>query len=711
KDMVEDSLKARSALVPEASINIHSDVSDTWKSRIVRDIEQKVDVSTLSSEQERYYNMLAKAQSEKRKMLLEMGVNQRGAIIYNLPPDDPAHFKNFAEVTKAREQNEIKERNPEENKLGYHGHHLERRFILGIADSFAKLSDIKYKGKVKLPSERETGMWLDDAILMRLGEIFSAIGGGYYGFYSTYFTEKWIQKTEFKSDMINKLENFLAFVKGLTSTTRRKGLEAIKYYRTEMGYHTRSNNVNDLEWDFVRALQTAFSNELGKYVGVSELSTILKGWDGYFRRILHSTERNNIGTRTLNEITQKIKEPIAYKFYKETYRISLSDENIDIIENAVKTYSQLRLSGKLYKYNVPENAPNKEDIEIIEALRIAYSKHPVYNPSGAEITSSKLYTILKRNLFKVYNNEHHFTGRSVDYLLTHINDDLLYLYAPQEYELISSRLKTYDAHKHYTVGFGDNFQIDFGNIDLNNKLYSNQFISHLTRADLLDGHLPVDIIKYRKNHPKFWDRVSNFAYQITGVDSQVKSDFVKSLLSTNFASKDNGKIAFLKSNRQLFPTPIKQLVSLAQKSSYPQGLKSPVSGTPTHEAVLNNIMLYSKYAIASELPVWFKSGQNLLTGHIDLVLQIGDALYVVDYKPLDTPFLTSRISDNFINIVPQLATYGMIVKRSLNIKKVYCIAFNSEGAWVFEPEGILNKISDFMRQQNIADKILWDPYF
>ncbi|KKM65861.1 hypothetical protein LCGC14_1487000, partial [marine sediment metagenome] len=51
KDMVEDSLKARQPSVPGAIINIHSEVSDGWKARIVGDIEQKADVSTFSQSQ------------------------------------------------------------------------------------------------------------------------------------------------------------------------------------------------------------------------------------------------------------------------------------------------------------------------------------------------------------------------------------------------------------------------------------------------------------------------------------------------------------------------------------------------------------------------------------------------------------------------------------------------------------------------------------
>lgn len=106
-----------------------------------------------------------------------------------------------------------------------------------------------------------------------------------------------------------------------------------------------------------------------------------------------------------------------------------------------------------------------------------------------------------------------------------------------------------------------------------------------------------------------------------------------------------------------------------------------------------------------------KKGNRLLIGHIDLVLVIGDTVFICDYKPLDTPLITSRISDNYINIVPQLAAYSLVSKQKYNIKNVYSVAFNREGAWIFEPRSILDKVTQFMRDQGVQDKINWDYYF
>lgn len=109
--------------------------------------------------------------------------------------------------------------------------------------------------------------------------------------------------------------------------------------------------------------------------------------------------------------------------------------------------------------------------------------------------------------------------------------------------------------------------------------------------------------------------------------------------------------------------------------------------------------------------VEIKKGRKLITGHIDLVLVIGDAVFICDYKPLDTPFVTSRISDNFINVVPQVAVYSLMAKEQLNIKKVYSVIFNSQGVWIYEPKVILDKVNQFMHDQNVQDQITWDYYF
>ena len=193
-------------------------------------------------------------------------------------------------------------------------------------------------------------------------------------------------------------------------------------------------------------MQVAVSNELGIYIGVSELSTIFKGWDGYFRRIIHHTERNNIGARTLNQIINMMEEQITYTFKGREVSFQLRGENLKIIEDAINVYREVRLKDVKYKYVIPLDAPNRQDILIIDMLRFAYSKHPLYNPSGKEITYGKLHTIINKDFQSVYDNKHRFTSRTVEYILRRISLDLLDYYAPIQYDMLYAELSSYKTY-------------------------------------------------------------------------------------------------------------------------------------------------------------------------------------------------------------------------------------------------------------------------
>lgn len=571
------------------------------------------------------------------------------------------------------------------------------------------MSSVTYRRESEL-LDANPNLWTEDSALIKLGNIMTVLGGKYYSFYPSYFAEKWTYKTEFKSDMINKLEHFFTFSKGISSMTRFLAIKALNEYQIGRGFKTRKTAVNNLEFDLIRAMQVAISNELGKYIGVSELSTIFKGWDGYFRRIIHHSERNNIGARTLNQIIKMIGDQITYNHKGKTINFQLRDENLEIITDAIKVYRDVRLNDLKYKYVVPLDAPNKQDMLIIELLRLGYSKQPLYNPSGKEITYGKLYTILKKDYYQVYNNKYHFSLKSVEYILDRISKDLLDLFAPEEYNLLTTELSSYKPNVVTPVStatsyFGvnlDNFKDNIGKDQLSN------LFNYLKYAKSLSGQYPAEVLRFSLNHRKDTQRISNFAEQFTGIESEAKKDFVKSLTSTNYLSIDNGRII---SGSRGIPAPIVDLVKFSKSTDYTGKALNIKSKTATHQAVLRKIMENSKYAIASELVVWTKKGSKLLKGHIDLVLAIGDTIFVCDYKPLQTPYITSRISDNFINVIPQVSSYGLLLKKNFNIKKLYCVIFNEKGVWIYEPDSILNKVNNFMIQQGTGNKIIWDFYF
>ncbi len=52
---------------------------------------------------------------------------------------------------------------------------------------------------------------------------------------------------------------------------------------------------------------------------------------------------------------------------------------------------------------------------------------------------------------------------------------------------------------------------------------------------------------------------------------------------------------------------------------------------------------------------------------------------------------------NFLNSVPQVAGYGLTIQKQTGIK-VECIIVNKDGAWQFNPNGILERVNDFMAE-------------
>ncbi|GAG83098.1 unnamed protein product, partial [marine sediment metagenome] len=101
-------------------------------------------------------------------------------------------------------------------------------------------------------------------------------------------------------------------------------------------------------------------------------------------------------------------------------------------------------------------------------------------------------------------------------------------------------------------------------------------------------------------------------------------------------------------------------------------------------------------------------------GHIDLIQVIDDTVFVVDYKPDETPIVSSsKMYESFINSITQVGSYGLLVKSEFKIEKLLCITYNKEGAWLYEPEIILKEVSEFLKKNkiiNVGDR-LWETYF
>ncbi len=120
-------------------------------------------------------------------------------------------------------------------------------------------------------------------------------------------------------------------------------------------------------------------------------------------------------------------------------------------------------------------------------------------------------------------------------------------------------------------------------------------------------------------------------------------------------------------------------------------------GNPGHEPILKNILQEDKNAIAIEVPVWYDAPEKI-TGHIDLIKIDGDKINIIDLKP----------EGNFMRSIPQVAYYGLLVKRRLNIE-VNCISFNNKLMWKYEPERLLKRTEEILSELNIK-KFDWQDY-
>jgi phage-related holin len=122
--------------------------------------------------------------------------------------------------------------------------------------------------------------------------------------------------------------------------------------------------------------------------------------------------------------------------------------------------------------------------------------------------------------------------------------------------------------------------------------------------------------------------------------------------------------------------------------------------------------------IGTEIPIYIFATRGYLTGHIDLLLFIGDTLYVCDYKPGE--MVNTRQNDklntakNMITSVPQISTYAIAIVKMLGLDlnkiNVKCVFFNENYQMVYDPVPILKEILVFVKNQNYAHMSDWTQY-
>ncbi|MBD3256068.1 MAG: hypothetical protein GF383_13310 [Candidatus Lokiarchaeota archaeon] len=130
-------------------------------------------------------------------------------------------------------------------------------------------------------------------------------------------------------------------------------------------------------------------------------------------------------------------------------------------------------------------------------------------------------------------------------------------------------------------------------------------------------------------------------------------------------------------------------------------------GSAAHAVVLPKIVKNVEEAISCEVPLILKD----LYGHLDLLIVKDGVVYAADYKP-DLKYESGTAPHtSFINSMPQVLAYALILKQMFNLREVRCITFNKEGAWYYEPESTLEELTKFVRMNREVPYLPLDPYF
>jgi len=179
-------------------------------------------------------------------------------------------------------------------------------------------------------------------------------------------------------------------------------------------------------------------------------------------------------------------------------------------------------------------------------------------------------------------------------------------------------------------------------------------------------------------------RISQF--KIKGIKSTFLTSFSKQLIRNNI---------------------IKNYTSDSKLPQFAQNVyniyeKNQINKKPGHDPILKHILIKDKDSVAIETPIWRKVNNQYITGHIDLI-QIDtsneDFVKVIDYKP----------EGKFMISLPQVATYGLMLKKELNISNLKCISFNKKEAWEYDPSTLLTEIKEYLVSKGIKIRI-WEDF-
>ncbi|MHA1583645.1 MAG: PD-(D/E)XK nuclease family protein [Promethearchaeota archaeon] len=221
---------------------------------------------------------------------------------------------------------------------------------------------------------------------------------------------------------------------------------------------------------------------------------------------------------------------------------------------------------------------------------------------------------------------------------------------------------------------------------------------------ILNDEIPYDLFE-----SQYVSRCSSF--RVKGLQRGSQKKISEKLIEDHFV----GYISPEDPNYTEYPDFIKHLINATREIYQEHEDRGYVDYKPSHEQVLTKILLENENALTIETPVWTRKPGRLtdfiqlsdskvnlnfifkksITGHIDLLMFDPDdqSLIVVDYKP----------EGHFLRSLPQVAIYGLILKRILRWDNLKCISFRKEDAWLYDPEILRTEIEKLIQQNKNPD--------
>lgn len=230
-------------------------------------------------------------------------------------------------------------------------------------------------------------------------------------------------------------------------------------------------------------------------------------------------------------------------------------------------------------------------------------------------------------------------------------------------------------HQRIKYSFNWNLKNHKQKLDLSNSNRDDLIRLGTYLKTIYQGSIPNNLF-----NKKFVTRISQF--KIKGLKNGFLRSFSKNLIRS-------GKITRLDKDTKL-PTYAQKVYDIYHRNQF--------NKKPGHDPILKNILINDKDSIAIEVPIWEESNNKDLTGHIDLIQIQNNIIKVIDYKP----------EGNFMFSMPQVAAYGFLLKKNLNIKNLKCMTFNKAEAWEYDPNILLEDINNYLISQNVPR--IWENF-